>query len=163
MRALRVFGMVTLLVSAGAVGLFAWTATAQLPDIDIRGYFFLLAGGVGFILGMVTVVTGLVVASQRRQSAWVIGLLAAWLCTIIGPLVAGVLASSYQPTLPSVCQVGGPTPPPAGACQFVGVQLILADLPTWLFLAGPLLVGLVALSYSLRMRAPRARRTRAAG
>jgi hypothetical protein len=162
MRSLRVLGMVTMLVSAVAVGLFAWTATAQLPDIDIRGYFFLLAGGVGFLMGMVTFVTGLVVASQRRQSAWLIGLLAAWLCTIIGPIVAGVLASSYQPTLPAVCQVGGPTPPPPGECQFVGLQLILADLPTWLFMAGPFLVGLVALLYSFRMRAALAQRRLAA-
>jgi hypothetical protein len=154
MRSVRVLGIVTMCVSAVAVGLFAWTVTAQLPDIDIRGYFFFLAGAVGFLMGIATFVTGLVVASQRRESAWLIGIIAVWLFTIMGPIVASVLASWYQPTLPSVCQVGGPTPPPPGEFQFVGLQLVLADLPTWLFLAGPFLVGLVALIYSFRMRAP---------
>jgi hypothetical protein len=143
-----------MIVSAVAVGLFAWTVTAQLPDIDIRGYFFFLAGGIGFLMGIATFVTALVVAAQRQQFAWLIGIIAAWLLTIIGPIVAGVLASWYQPILPSVCQIGGPTPPPPGECQFVGLQLILANLPTWLFLAGPFLISLVALIYSFRMRAP---------
>jgi uncharacterized membrane protein len=112
-------------------------------------------GEVGFLVGLATIVMGLVATAQRRQSVWLIGLIATWLFTIIGPFVAGFLRQYNQPTLPSICQVGSPTVlPNASQCQFAVIQLILVNAPTWLFLAGPLLVGLVGLIYSYCMRDP---------
>jgi hypothetical protein len=152
--AVRILTVVSIIVSATAVGLFYWTTQANLPDIDVRGYLFILAGGIGFLVGLSTFIVGLVATAQRRQIAWLIGLIAAWLLTIVGTVMADILLQYYQPALPSVCQIGGPTPPPASECQFMGMQLILANLPTWVFLAGPLLVGVVGLIYSFRMRDP---------
>jgi hypothetical protein len=80
-------------LSATAIGLAYWATQLSLPDTDPRGYLFLFPGALGLLMGLVTVVVGLVATLQRCQVAWLIGLVAVWLATMGGPLVVGRFAS----------------------------------------------------------------------
>jgi hypothetical protein len=71
----RILAVVSMLLSAIAVGLAVWKAQAQLPGMDLRGYLFLLAGAIAFLVGLATFVVALVATTQHQQLAWLLGLI----------------------------------------------------------------------------------------
>jgi hypothetical protein len=146
----RILSILSSILAVAAVGLFAWTWQAGLPDTDLRGYLFIPVGALGVLLGLVTFIVGVVATAMRRQIAWLVGLVVAGLAAIGLPVVATVLEQAANQTLASnpACQ----TTPYVPQCQSSGWQIVVLNAPVWLALAVPLLVGLVALLASLQRR-----------
>jgi hypothetical protein len=149
--ALRVLAGVSMALSALAVGLLAWTWQAKLPGTDVRGYQSLPVGVLALLVAIPTVIVGAVATGQRRQFGWLAGLIVAGAFPFAGPFVAAfvVQVAQVSPTSLPACETATR---PVLVCQLTFWQEVVAlNLPLWLFLAGPFLVGLVALLASFQL------------
>ena len=128
---LRILASVSMALSALALGLLAWTWQAKLPGSSVQA---LLAGPLGvlaFVVGVATVVVGLVA-------------LAVPFLLLFGiPLVLAV--SVFR-----VCQNPAAH---AAVCHPTGWQVVVVNAPLWLFIASPFVVGVVAWLASFQPRA----------
>jgi hypothetical protein len=148
--ALRVLASACMALSALAVGLLAWTWQAHLPGISAQA---LLAGPLGvlaFVVGIATVVVGLVATEQRRDAVRrgflvveLVALLVPFLLLLVIPLALAV-------TVFRDCQNPAAH---ASICHPMGWQVVVVNVPLWLFIASPFVVGLVAWLASFQLRA----------
>jgi hypothetical protein len=146
-NALRLFGVICIVVGVLAVVFEAWQFN-QRYDL-LLGLLVLLVAALSVTLAGATAVLGIVAAARKRQFGWLVSMIAAGLTVMVGPIVAAV-ASPFlfaQPSANPACQGPSETAP----CQARAVQLIFQNLPLWVLLAAPVLVGVVALLYSFRL------------
>lgn len=145
----RILSIVSIMLSA--FGIFLLYGSGGLSDTDPLFGVALISVGFGFLVAFATFVTGIIAAALRRQFGWMIGIIAAGLLAIVFPIVAGIVVSMLGLSLSPVCQPGLP---PGPQCQQTELQTLALQSPSLLAMAGPLLVGLVALAYTFAMRAP---------
>jgi hypothetical protein len=147
---LRILASVSMALSALALGLLAWTWQAKLPGSSVQA---LLAGPLGvlaFVVGVATVVVGLVATEQRRvavrQGVLIVGLVALAVPFLLLFGIPLVLAVSVF----RVCQNPAAH---AAVCHPTGWQVVVVNAPLWLFIASPFVVGVVAWLASFQPRA----------
>jgi hypothetical protein len=150
--ALRITAVVSILLSA--LALYLLYGTGGLSDTDPRVALALLGGLVGVLMGLVTFILGVIAAASRRQFGWLIGLIVIVVVAIGSQFVGGFLAQAIEGPLTSNPACQGPlqaTP----QCQPSATQESLLNVPMALALGAPLLIGVVALIYSFRLREAR--------
>lgn len=146
--AIRILAILSILASALALGLSY--GSGGLSDTDPRFGDSIMATLAGFALALATFLVTLIAAASRRQIAWLIALLAVVVLVVAAAFGGGELLSSFVPSpqaLPD-CQ----NQPISPQCPPSGTQEFLLNLPGLIGGAAPLVIGLVALLYSFRVR-----------
>jgi hypothetical protein len=137
-------------LSALALGLLAWTWLAKLPGTDVRALLAAPVGVLAFVVGIATVVAGLV-ATEQPLNAMRHGFLIVGLVALVVPfLLLLVLPLALAVSVFRVCQ--NPAAHTA-VCHPTGWQVVVVNAPLWLFIASPFVVGVVAWSASFQLRA----------
>jgi hypothetical protein len=150
--ALRILAILTIVAMGGGLGLFFGFGSQNNLTLGAGA----LVIGAGGLLALASFIVGVIAAVQRRQTGWMIGLIAAGLLSVCGAPVAAGVAQLLAPhtSLSAGCQnleasPGTDTPP---ACQPGPGQMLLFSSSAVLFLLGPVVVAVLALVYSYRMR-----------
>jgi hypothetical protein len=140
---LAVRGLALMNIAVALASMVLYWSRENLSGFDMEGFVYKLAAAVGFLVALASVAIVLVAMVRRRQFAWLTALIVAWLITSSSVIFAFLLAQdqAYISYWDPPCLDPLQCPPPP-----------LMGQPWEYFLAGPVLVGLVVMLYSLSMR-----------